>query len=81
MKISKKEENPKRELLIKKGSIHPIPLASVQKWTDQGVWSKCRQDTCGYQCGANRCHLSHNVHEESESEHQCAYSSKAAHGS
>jgi hypothetical protein len=29
MKSSKKEEKPKREPSIKKGSKHPIPLANV----------------------------------------------------
>jgi hypothetical protein len=72
------KKRPKGSPIIKKGNKHPISLANEQKFFDQGVWSKCQPDGEWYQYSAIRCRLSHIDHEESESEHQCAWSSNAA---
>jgi hypothetical protein len=74
VKAENKKKRPKREPSNKKGNKHLIPLANEQKFFDQGVWSKCLQAGEWYQYSAIRCRLSHNDHEESESEHQCAWS-------
>ena len=81
MKAKNKKKRPKGRPLIKKGNKHLIPLANEQKFFDQEVWSKCLQAGEWYQYSAIRCRLSHNDHEESESEHQCAWSSNVAHDS
>ena len=78
MKAENNKKIPKGSPLIKKGNKHPIPLANEQMFFDQGVWTKCQQAVDEYQRGANRCRLSHNDHEESESGPQCAWSSNAA---
>ena len=78
MKVENKNKIPKGSPLIKKGNKHPIPLANEQKFFDQRVWSKYQQAGEWYQYSAIQCRLSHTDCEESESEHQCAWSSNAA---
>jgi hypothetical protein len=82
VKAENKKKRPKGSPLIKKGNKHPILLANEQKFFfDQGVWSKCLQAGEWYQYNTIQCRLSHNDHEESEREHQCAWSSNVAHDS
>jgi hypothetical protein len=47
-KIEEKNKNQKGRPQSKMEATTQFSLANVQKWTDQGVWSKCQQAACGF---------------------------------